>query len=275
MLKIPTTAENPALIERKRRTLVMGIVNVTPDSFSDGGRYFSTAAAVQHALQLIDQGADILDIGGESTRPGSQVVGWQEEWQRIGPVLKELSGHCSVPISVDTYHAHTAAAALEQGATCINDVWGGMADPDMYRVVQAARCTYIWMHNRTTPALVDPVATLLQETEVGIERCLAAGVAPEQLWIDPGIGFGKTFSDNIAVLHHLREYCAIGYPVLLGTSRKRFIGRLLEDALPTERLEGSLATAVLGAAAGVAAVRVHDVVAVVKALKVTDAIVYA
>lgn len=265
----------PTLVRQNGRTLVMGIVNVTPDSFSDGGHYFSPADAIEHAHRLIAQGADILDIGGESTRPGGQGVSWQEEWRRIEPVLDELAGHCPIPISVDTYHARTAAAALEHGVACINDVWGGLADPDMYRVVNQAGCVYIWMHNRHTPALADPMGTLLQETMAGIERCLEAGVAPTQLWLDPGIGFGKTFSDNIEILHHLKDFCAMGYPVVLGTSRKRFIGRLLDDAPPMERLEGSLATAVLGAAAGVAAVRVHDVAQVCRALKVTDAIVHA
>jgi dihydropteroate synthase len=250
----------------------MGIVNVTPDSFSDGGRYFDPDAAIRHAYTLIEEGADLIDIGAESTRPGHEPVDAAEEWRRLEPVLKELCRHCSVPISVDTYKAETAARALELGVHMINDVWGGLADDRMLAVVADAGCAYLWMHNRHEPAQERPFETLVAETEVGVERCLAAGIRPERLWIDPGIGFGKTYKDNLIILRRLAEYCErFPYPVLLGTSRKSVIGKTL-DLPPDDRLEGSLATVALGVMAGVRAVRVHDVRATVRTCRMVEAI---
>jgi dihydropteroate synthase len=266
------TAKPRALPEVGSRTLVMGIVNVTPDSFSDGGRYLDPADAIRHARRLVEEGADILDIGGESTRPGHEPVDAKEEWRRIEPVLRELCANSPVPISVDTYKAETAARALELGAVIINDVWGGLADPDILRVAASSDCIYLWMHNRSRPAESDPFETLVAETEAGIERCLAAGIRPDRLWIDPGIGFGKTYRDNLVILRRLDEYCRrFPYPVLLGTSRKSVIGNTLQLP-PSERLEGSLATVALGVMAGVRAVRVHDVQPTVRTCRMVEAI---
>ena len=253
------------------RTKVMGIVNVTPDSFSDGGNYLDSSFAIKHAYRLIEEGADILDIGGESTRPGHQSVPWQEEWGRIQPVLEELTKHTSVPVSVDTTKARVADKVLNLGVSIINDIWGGLADADMLPLVAQAGCTYIWMHNRPKPPVRDGFEVLLQETQAGIEACLSAGIKPRQIWIDPGVGFGKTHRQNLVALRRLPEYCALGYPVLLGTSRKRVVGHTL--GLPVdERLEGSLATVSQGVASGVHAVRVHDVKESVRTCRMMEAI---
>jgi dihydropteroate synthase len=258
-------------VQSKQRTLVMGIVNVTPDSFSDGGCYFRPSDAIRHAYQLIEEGADIIDVGAESTRPGATVVSADEEWRRLEPVLVELTKHTSVVISVDTYKANVADRALSLGVHMINDVWGGLADPDMARVVRDSGCDYIWMHNRHTPAPHDAFGTLVRETKAGIERFLEAGVKKEKLWIDPGIGFGKTYEQNLSILKRLEEYCQFEFPVLLGTSRKSVIGNTL-GLPPSERLEGSLATVAVGVWAGVRAVRVHDVKSTVRVCRMVEAI---
>ncbi|GGJ09055.1 hypothetical protein GCM10010885_17700 [Alicyclobacillus cellulosilyticus] len=266
-----TSARCDILTARPRRTLVMGIVNVTPDSFSDGGKYERPEDAIRHAYELIEQGADILDIGAESTRPGHTPVPAEEEWARLAPVLRELCRNSPVPISVDTYKAVTAARALELGVAMINDVWGGLADPMMLSIVAEAGCHYLWMHNRREVIARETFTTVMAETQAGIARCLQAGIAPERLWIDPGIGFGKTMPGNLVLLRRLREYCALGYPVVLGVSRKRVIGYVLN--LPVhEREEGSLAAAAWGVEAGVAAVRVHDVRATVRVCRMVEAI---
>lgn len=253
------------------RTKVMGIVNVTPDSFFDGGNYLDPSFAIKHAYRIIEEGADILDIGGESTRPGHQPVPWQEEWGRIQPVLEELTKHTSVLVSVDTTKARVADKVLNLGVSIINDIWGGLADVDMLPLIAQAGCTYIWMHNRPEPPVRHGFEVLLQETQAGIEACLSAGIKPSHIWIDPGVGFGKTHLQNLVVLRRLPEYCALGYPVLLGTSRKRVVGHTL--GLPVdERLEGSLATVSLGVVSGVAAVRVHDVKESVRTCRMMEAI---
>jgi dihydropteroate synthase len=253
------------------RTLVMGIVNVTPDSFSDGGRYFDPERAVHHALKLIEQGADVLDIGAESTRPSASTVDEAEEWRRLEPVLEGICSQVSVPVSVDTYKASVAKRALDAGATIINDIWGGLADPEMLKVAAESDCTYIWMHNRRQPAEQDAVDVLLDEATAAIFRCEEAGIKRDRLWIDPGIGFGKTYQQNLQVLQALPRFCSLGAPVLLATSRKSVIGNTL-NLPPEERLEGSLATVVLGIQAGVRAVRVHDVEATVRACRMAEAI---
>jgi dihydropteroate synthase len=257
-----------------KKTLIMGIVNVTPDSFSDGGRYVNASRAIEHAYQLIEEGADVLDVGAESTRPQSVAISQVEEWKRLEPVLKELCRNSSIPISIDTYKARTAAEALDLGVSVVNDVWGGLADPDMLPLVASAACDYIWMHNRKQPAETQPFETLMQETSDGIIRCLKSGIAKDRLWIDPGIGFGKNSQQNLVILQRLREYCQFDIPVLLGTSRKRFIGQVVGGE-PYERLEGTMATVCLGIAAGVKAVRVHDVLPTVKTSRMTEAILYA
>ncbi|WP_245631807.1 dihydropteroate synthase [Alicyclobacillus ferrooxydans] len=258
----------------QKRTLVMGIVNVTPDSFSDGGSFANPAAAISHAYQLIEDGADILDIGGESTRPGHQPVPWDEEWARVLPVLKELTTNCKIPISLDTTKARVADKAIRLGVTIINDIWGGQADPDMLPLAADAKCTYVWMHNRHEPVSSEGFTNLMQETMQGIEQCLGAGIDKARLWLDPGIGFGKTHVQNLTALRRLPEYCALGYPVLLGTSRKRVVGRTL-DLPVSERLEGSLATVSYGVMSGIDVVRVHDVKETVRTCRMIEAILGA
>lgn len=257
------------------RTLVMGILNVTPDSFSDGGQFETTDAAIRRAWRMLEEGADVIDIGAESTRPGAPRVSEAEEWQRLQPILNELCKQRDVRVSVDTYKSSVAARALDKGAWMINDVWGGRPPgdegTDMLRVVAAAGCNYVWMHNRTSPVTTAPVETLLKETAAGVARCLAADIHAEQLWIDPGVGFGKTYAHNLAVLKRLAEFAALGPRVLLGTSRKSVIGHTLGQA-PDDRLEGSLATVALGVWHGVAAVRVHDVLASVRTCRMVEAI---
>lgn len=256
------------------KTLVMGIVNVTPDSFSDGGQYFSPANAIRYAYQLIEDGADILDIGAESTRPTSSGISAEEEWARLEPVLRELCTNSPVPISVDTFKAKTAHNALDIGVDIINDVWGGLADLEMLPLISQAGCDYIWMHNRIEPPQGDGLFELMEETQRGIERCLEAGIAGRHLWIDPGIGFGKTYPQNLTALRRLDDYCTLGYPVLLGTSRKSVIGNTLHVPVG-ERLEGSLATVSIGVWAGIQAVRVHDVKETVRACHMVEAILHA
>ncbi|QQE81099.1 dihydropteroate synthase [Alicyclobacillus sp. SO9] len=253
------------------RTLVMGILNVTPDSFSDGGRFVDAERALRHAESMVTDGADIIDVGAESTRPTAQPLTADEEMARLEPILPALRSRVNVPISVDTYHSQTAEYALNHGADIINDVWGGLFDADILKVAAAYDCDYIYMHNRTEAVTAGAMETLVTETRAGIERCLKAGIAPGHLWIDPGIGFGKTYKQNLQILRRLGEYCSLGYPVLLGTSRKSVIGNTLQT-VATDRLEGSLATVSAGVLKGVRAVRVHDVKETVRTCRMIEAI---
>ena len=254
-----------------RPTQVMGILNVTPDSFSDGGKFAKVDAAIRHAYDLLEAGADVVDIGGESTRPTAEHVSAAEEFARIEPVLARLVRDRSIRLSVDTYKAEVATRALDYGVQMINDVWGGLADAKMLSTVAEAKCTYIWMHNRSARPVGDGWAELLEETLRGIERCLAVGIDKSKLWIDPGIGFGKSTTQNLLAIKRLPEYTELGYPVLLGTSRKSFIGTTL-DLPPDDRLEGSLATVSFGVMAGVTCVRVHDVRETVRTCRMMEAI---
>ena len=249
----------------------MGVVNVTPDSFSDGGRWFDRAAAVDHGKQLIAEGADIVDVGGESTRPGAAPVDEVEELRRVVPVVAELAP--LVRVSVDTRTPAVAAAAVEAGATIVNDVSASMDIADV-----AARggpgIGWIAMHMQgepqtmqADPAYDDVVAEVRDFLVERAEKAVAAGVDPAQIWIDPGIGFGKTVDHNLSLLRHLRALVGTGWPVAVGVSRKWFIGRLTGGAPADDRLEGSLALASWVAAEGAAIVRVHDVAPTVQALR--------
>ncbi|AFM39197.1 Dihydropteroate synthase [Desulfosporosinus acidiphilus SJ4] len=254
------------------RTLIMGILNVTPDSFSDGGKYIDLASAIAQAERIAAEGADILDIGAESTRPGHVEVSAEEEWQRIEPVLKVLTECVDLPISIDTYKASVAAKALENGAHIINDIWGLQKDPDMARVVGEYSAPVIVMHNQsgtTYHQLMGDIFTFLRRS---IEQAEAFGLAGDQIIVDPGIGFGKTLEQNLEVMSRLAEFRILGHPVLLGTSRKSMIGKTLD--LPVdERLAGTLATSILGVTAGVDIIRVHDVQENRRAVDMADAIV--
>jgi dihydropteroate synthase len=266
----------------------MGILNVTPDSFSDGGRWSAPEAAVEHALRMVADGADIIDVGGESTRPGAEEVPVDDELARVLPVVEKLREETNALISVDTRKAPVAEACLDAGADWINDVSGLTHDPCLARVAASRPGTnLVLMHSRRKPAddrystEYDEEGRPLYEDVVGdtlrwLRRqarvALEAGVAPESLWIDPGFGFGKTFEQNVELLRRLREYASIGLPILVGTSRKSSIGRLVGDLPPEERLEGTLATVGWAIAQGAAAVRVHDVKETVRVVRTAAAL---
>lgn len=253
------------------RTLIMGILNVTPDSFSDGGKFLLEDEALKHARRLIEEGADILDIGGESTRPGHQVVSADEEWARLEPILRVLVREVAIPISVDTYKADVAARALEAGANIINDIWGLQKDPDMARVVGQYGAPIVVMHNQDGTSYHNLMGDVLSFLRRSIALAEEQGLSGDQIILDPGVGFGKTTAQNLEVMARLAELRTLGYPVLLGTSRKSMIGNTL--GLPVEeRLEGTLATTVIGVAANVDIVRVHDVQANKRAVIMADSI---
>jgi dihydropteroate synthase len=259
------------------RTFVMGIINVTPDSFSGDGLMAAAsdpvAAAVAQAQQMARDGADLLDIGGQSTRPGHAELSVNQELARVIPVMRAVRDVLpEMPLSVDTTSAEVAEAALEVGARMVNDIWGTAAEPALLRLVAELSLPIVLMHNRAEARYRNVVAEVLADLQRALDAALAAGVAWERLIVDPGIGFGKTAEHNLAVLHDLDLLAALGRPVLLGTSRKSTIGKVLD--LPAgERLEGTLATTALAVAAGVDIVRVHDVRANVRAARVADAVV--
>jgi dihydropteroate synthase len=246
--------------------LILGIVNVTPDSFSDGGQYLNTDAAVVQALRLVEQGADLLDIGGESTRPGSQPVELEEELSRVLPVVRRLAALTSTPLSVDTNKAEVARQALEAGAHIINDITALAGDPAMPEVVRTYRAGVILMHMQGTPATMqvrprydDVVAEVVDFLEARLQACINLGIAASQVVLDPGIGFGKTTEHNMRLLAHLEGLQRLGRPVCLGVSRKGFLGTVLGRPLE-QRLAGSLAAACYALVRGTAQiVRVHDV----------------
>lgn len=270
------------------RTLVMGILNVTPDSFSDGGRFFRRDRAVAHGLQMLDEGADMLDVGGESTRPGAKVgetgVSAKEELDRVLPVIQDLlRERPGTVISVDTYKAEVARAVLAAGAEIINDVSALRWDPQMASLLCEANCGVVLMHSRglpehwkTQPPAPDIVKEVKDDLREWASAAVAGGISHERLVIDPGFGFGKRFDENIPLLAHLGELHELGFPLLSGTSRKSFIGRTLsregKDAPPEQRLYGTLATVVASVLQGAHIVRVHDVRPAVEAVRVTDAV---
>jgi dihydropteroate synthase len=259
---------------------IMGVVNVTPDSFSDGGLYFDADAAIAHGRELVEQGADYLDVGGESTRPGAEAVDAEEELRRVEPVVKALAA-TGVPVSIDTSKASVARAALAVGALMVNDVAAMRADPDLVDVCAAAGCEVVLMHmlgdprtmqdNPTYGDVVDDIKAFLSER---IEFAVGRGVGEEKIWIDPGIGFGKTVDHNLELLRRLGEFRDLGRPLVVGTSRKSFIGKITGREVD-DRLGGTLATDVLAVKAGADMVRVHDVEETRQALTVADAILQA
>lgn len=269
----------PADLRRPARTLVMGVVNVTPDSFSDGGRWFDASAAVDRGLTLMAEGADLLDVGGESTRPGAARVPLADELARVLPVVEQLVAHGAV-VSVDTTRAAVAAQAVERGAVLVNDVSGGMADPDMADVVARTGAAYVAMHWRghadvmdAHDAYDDVVADVRRELAQRVEALRAAGVRDEQVVLDPGLGFAKTGESNWPLLAHLPQLVGDGYPVLVGASRKRFLGHLMAGpdgtpAAPAARDDATAAVTALAAVAGAWAVRVHEVAASAAAVRV-------
>jgi dihydropteroate synthase len=258
---------------RQRRPLVMGILNVTPDSFSDGGRFVEPEAALAQAQRMQAEGADILDLGAESTRPytGAKSVSFDDELARLTPVLRPVV-ELGLPVSIDTMKARIAAWALEQGAAMLNDVWGLQREPEMARVAAEHRVPIIVMHNRDAPdAALDIMADVKAFFSRSLEIAAKAGVARENIVLDPGIGFGKTPEQSITAIARLAELRAFGLPLLVGLSRKRFINSV-SPSKPGERLGGSIAANVLAVLAGADIVRVHDVAETVQALRITDAI---
>ncbi len=265
-------------IDMTRRTAVMGIVNVTPDSFSDGGKYFDPLRAVAHGEQMAHDGADIVDVGGESTRPDARPVAAQEEIARVLPVIRGLRAIIGIPISIDTTKSEVARAALDEGADVINDVSALRFDPAMAPLAAREKVPVALMHMQGTPQtmqrrpsyenVVEEVKAFL---EARAEFALAAGVAADRIIIDPGIGFGKNVEHNLALLRGLGVLAELGRPVLVGASRKTFIGQLL-DAAPGERLEGSLAAAAAAVLAGANMIRAHDVKEAARAVRIADAL---
>lgn len=282
-----------------RRTYVMGILNLTPDSFSGDGLLAGTdsdnddedarlEATLAQARRFLEAGVDILDVGGESTRPGAEMVSAQEEINRVIPVIRALSEEAGAPISIDTYKAQVAEAALQAGAQLVNDVWGLNADPDLAAVIAAHRVPVILMHNRSSWAHAeiksrlggryvgvpyeDLIGDIQRELLESVEAARAAGIPEEHIILDPGIGFGKTVEQNLELLDRLGEIRELGYPVLIGPSRKSFIGYTL-DLPPEQRLAGTAAAVALGIDRGADLVRVHDVEFIVQVVKMTDAIV--
>lgn len=248
----------PLNVNQGTRTKIMGILNATPDSFSDGGKYNKLDQAIQHVSAMIQAGADIIDVGGESTRPGYEPVSVDEELSRIVPIIEGISKRIDIPLSIDTYKARTADAALEAGASIINDVWGAKADSRMAEVAAKHNAPIILMHNGEDANYLSFMDDVIQDLKDSIAICLKAGVKEEKIWLDPGVGFAKTHEQNLQIMRELNQIVALGMPVLLGTSRKSIVAKTLH--LPVnERVEGTGATVCLGIAKGVSIVRVHDV----------------
>ncbi|WP_245955041.1 dihydropteroate synthase [Paenibacillus flagellatus] len=251
----------------------MGILNVTPDSFSDGGRYDSLDRAVERAFAMVEEGADMIDVGGESTRPGFAPVTLEEELERVVPVVRALTeAGLPVPISVDTYKAEVARRALDAGAHIVNDIWGFKRDPQMATVAAAYDCPVILMHNRAEAVYEDYDAEVIADLRACVDIARRAGVKDDNIVLDPGIGFGKTYEHNLRLMNRLHHIAALGYPVLLGTSRKSMVYRTL-GTTPNDALEGTAATVAFGIAQGCSIIRVHDVREMKRVAAMTDAMI--
>lgn len=257
-------------LELKDRTLIMGILNGTPDSFSDGGKFNTTETAVAHAKEMIEDGADIIDVGVESTRPGHTQISEDEEISRMKDILLPVLETSSVPVSIDTYRAKTADFALSHGAHLLNDIWGLRYDPDMAAVAAKYGVPVIIMHNQNDTKYGDIIDDMKAFFFASVDLALKEGIRPQNIWLDPGIGFGKTGAQNIEVMQRLGELTVYEYPVLLAPSRKRFIGSILGDLPAEERDEGTVATCITGMVQGVDMVRVHNVKMHKRALTVAD-----
>lgn len=265
-------------LDFSEKTCLMGILNVTPDSFSDGGRYFDKAAAIRRANEMVKEGADIIDIGGESTRPGSEPVSLEAEISRTIPVIEALAKNFKVPISIDTYKAEVAKRALDAGASIVNDISGLRFDPEMPKVVSQYKVPVVIMHIKGTPknmqvnpqyeALIPEIMDYFRES---IKLAMKSGIAEDKIIIDPGIGFGKTFEHNLEIIKNLREFTLFEKPLLVGVSRKAFIGKILGDAPASERLEGTSAAVAISILNGTNIIRVHDVKEMKKVALVADA----
>jgi dihydropteroate synthase len=256
----------------------MGILNVTPDSFSDGGLFFDKNKAISHGLRMVEEGAEIIDIGGESTRPGSKPLELEEELRRVIPVIESIAKEVDVPISIDTYKSAVAQRAIESGAEIVNDISGLNFDPGLAQVAAKEDVPLVLMHIRGTPETMQKnihydslFSEILRCLKDSIQRAESAGLDPQQIIVDPGIGFGKTIEDNLLILKNLSEFRILGKPILLGTSRKTFIGKIL-NAEVTDRLEGTLSSIAIGVLNGAHIIRSHDVLQAKRAIAVADAI---
>jgi dihydropteroate synthase len=262
------------------RTLVMGILNLTPDSFSDGGRFKNASSAADAAMKMVEDGADIIDIGGESTRPGSDSVPLNEELARVVPVIEKIAGKVNVPVSIDTYKSEVARAALDAGACIVNDISAATFDSDMPALLANKQCPVIIMHIKGSPKdmqsnpeyndLLGEVHGFLRDR---MNALIEAGVDERMIIIDPGIGFGKSVDHNLEIMRRLREFTSMGRPILVGTSRKSMIGTVLGGLPPTDRMEGTAATVAVCIANGAGIVRVHDVKEMARVARMTDAII--
>lgn len=253
------------------KTLIMGILNVTPDSFSDGGKYNHVENAVQHARQMIEDGADILDIGGESTRPGYERISDEEEISRVVPAIEAITKELHIPISIDTYKSEVAKEAVDAGAAIINDIWGAKADPEIADVAAETGVPIILMHNRNDRNYTNFIRDVLNDLYESITIAKKAGVKDYQIILDPGIGFAKDLAENLEMMRHLDTLVSLGYPVLLGTSKKSMIGGVL-DLPVSERTEGTGATVCFGIQQGCQIVRIHDVKEMSRTAKMMDAL---
>jgi len=266
-------------LDLSRKTHIMGILNITPDSFSDGGLHFNKSGAIDHALRMVDEGADILDIGGESTRPGSEPVPLLEEIRRTLPVIEALSSRISIPLSIDTCKAAVAERALGAGASLVNDISGLRFDPDMPRVIAQFKVPVAIMHLKGTPKNMQDnpeytalIPEIMDYFRAGIQFAVNSGIAEDMIILDPGIGFGKTIEHNLEIINNLDQFSVLKRPLLIGPSRKAFLGKILGGLPPQERLEGTAASVAISIIKGAHLVRVHDVKEMTRVAKVADAI---
>ncbi len=266
-------------LDFSEKTHVMGILNVTPDSFSDGGEFLDPARAVEQALRMEDEGADIIDVGGESTRPGAEPVPLDEELRRTIPVVEAVAGRVNIPVSIDTCKAGVASRAVEAGASIVNDISGLRFDPEMAPTVAGCDAAVVLMHIKGTPRdmqknpvyddLFGEITSYLRES---MRIAVDCGIGEERIVLDPGIGFGKTAEDNLRIINNLDRFSCLGRPLLVGVSRKSFIGAILDNAPPRDRLEGTAAAVAASVLRGAAIVRVHDVREMVRVVRVAEAI---
>lgn len=253
------------------KTYIMGILNVTPDSFSDGGRFNELDAALFHVERMMEEGADIIDIGGESTRPGHTVISEEEEIERTAPIIEQIAARFDTVVSIDTYKSKVAEAALKAGAHMVNDIWGLKRDPAMAALIAREKAACCLMHNRNNTDYSNFVADMVTDLQESVELALNAGISKDRIMVDPGVGFAKSYEQNLQAIQHVDALHQLGLPILLATSRKSVIGLTLD--LPTDqRLEGTLATTVMGVMKGCSFVRVHDVKENKRVIQMTEAI---
>lgn len=259
------------VFDAEHRTYIMGILNVTPDSFSDGGKFNQMDAALYHAEEMIRDGADIVDVGGESTRPGHTVISDDEEISRVAPVIEAIKSRFDIPVSIDTYKGKVTEAALKAGADLVNDIWGFKFDHKVAELTAQYGAACCLMHNRSEPTYQDYLNNVVADLKECVRIAKDAGVSDDKIILDPGVGFGKTYQMNLEIINHVDMLHSLGFPILLGTSRKSVIGQTLN--LPTDqRVEGTLATTVVGVLKGCAFVRVHDIKENKRVIQMTEAI---